>query len=147
MFDNKYTKEEIIGTVISYRKTAVDTYLVIDTGSDNFIQSTVTRPRFDTLSIYNNSKILVSVRDPSSTLLPESSSDTSEHRYRPVVHSVLPEFRSESPSFFPVAEGGSTSHVTCESTMQRRNLITFQQSQRINRVRGDPVEGNWLRNL
>lgn len=60
MFGNKHTSEGTIGTVVAYRKAAVDAYLTVDTGSGNMIDAVLTRPRFDTLGIHNGTRVLIS---------------------------------------------------------------------------------------
>lgn len=57
MFRCNYTGSFAEGTVVEYRKAAVDAYLLIDTGNGAPVEITITRPRFDTMGISKGTKV------------------------------------------------------------------------------------------
>lgn len=59
MFTHTATEDGIEGTVVGYRKAAVDAYVLVDTGSGDYVQATVTRSRFDTMGLAFGSRVLV----------------------------------------------------------------------------------------
>ncbi len=59
MFGNNNTTAVATGTVVAVRKAAVETFVTVDTGSGDLIRITMTKPRFDSLSISTGSKVVV----------------------------------------------------------------------------------------
>lgn len=59
MFGHKNNDAVTTGTVVSVRKAAVETFLVVETGNGQRVEVTTTRPRFDSFGIANGTKVVI----------------------------------------------------------------------------------------
>ncbi len=59
MFRSNYAGNYAEGTVVEYRKAAVDAYVLVDTGNGAPVEITITRPRFDTLGISKGTRVML----------------------------------------------------------------------------------------
>lgn len=59
MFGNNSNSAVTTGTVVSIRKAAVETFVTVDTGAGDLVKITMTKPRFDSMSISTGSKVVI----------------------------------------------------------------------------------------